>query len=357
MSLLFEETTLGDLNLKNRIVMAPLTRSRAVRNLPNGLMAEYYAQRASVGLIISEGVSPSDNGLGYPRSPGIYTEQQTEGWKAIADAVHEKDGKIFMQLMHCGRYAHPDNLPIGAHILAPSAIAAEGQINTDTAGMQTLPVPIEMTRADLEVTIKEFADAAKNAMNAGFDGVQLHAGNGYLLEQFIRPTSNKRTRKHGGSTEKRVLFVLEVVDAVIAEIGNERLGICLSPFSTFHDMPLYDDMEKDYLYLVEQLNDRGLLYIHLVDHASKGMVGIPDVVKEAIREKFSGALILSGGYDAERSEADLEAGKGDLIAIGRPVLSNPDLVHRWKIGAELNEFDVDRLTTDGAEGYTDYPTL
>ena len=357
MSILFSETTLGQMQLQNRLVMCPLTRSRAIDNIPNELMAEYYAQRASVGLIITEGTSPSPNGLGYPRIPGIFSESQIEGWKLTTEAVHAEGAKIFVQLMHCGRITHRLNMPLGSHILAPSAIAAAGEMYTDSDGMQPHPTPIEMTRADIEVTIKEYADAAQYAIDAGFDGVELHAANGYLLEQFIRPSSNKRTVRYGGPIEHRARFVLEVVDAVVEAIGKERVGIRLSPYGVFNDMPLYDEMEADYTYLAQQLNERGLLYIHLVDHSSMGAPEVPDSIKQMFCENFMGALILSGGYDLERAESDLAVKKCDLIAVGKPILANPDLIKRWKTGAALNEPDMDTFYTPGPEGYTDYPTL
>jgi N-ethylmaleimide reductase len=337
--------------------MAPLTRSRATDNIPNALMAEYYSQRASVGLIITEGTSPSPNGLGYARIPGAFSSEQTAGWKAIAEAVHARGAKIFMQLMHCGRVAHPLNLPTGAHVLAPSALAATGEIFTDAAGMKPMPVPQAMSESELRSTIAEYAQAARNARAAGIDGVELHAANGYLLEQFIRPTSNQRTDRHGGSIENRARFVLETAQAVIEAIGRDRVGMQLSPFGVFNDMPPYPTMESDYAYLVEELNRLGLVYLHLVNHAAMGAPQVPESVKTMFRSRFKGALILSGGYDAARAEADLAAGRGDLVAVGRPILANPDLIERWKSGAALNAPDMETFYTPGAKGYTDYPTL
>ena len=357
MSLLFSKTTLGSITLHNRMVMSPLTRNRATDNIPNDLMMQYYGQRATAGLIITEGTSPSANGLGYPRIPGIFSAAMVAGWKRITDAVHGQDGKMFMQLMHCGRVAHPLNFPAGARLLAPSAIAASGEMYTDQEGMQPQPVPHAMTEADIKSTIEEFVQAAKNAMAAGFDGVELHGANGYLLEQFIRPTSNHRTDAYGGAIENRVRFVLEVVDAVITAIGKDKLGIRLSPFGVFNDMPLYDALEADYTYLAQQLNARGLAYIHLVDHSAMGAPVVPDSIKKTFRSLFKGTLILSGGYDAARAESDLAAGKCDLVAVGRPFLANPDLVARWKSGAALNTPDMDTFYTPGAKGYTDYPAL
>jgi len=258
--------------------------------------------------------------------------------------------------MHCGRIAHQLNLPAGAQIVAPSAIAAAGEIYTDAEGMKPNGIPKAMTAADLQSTLAEFVLAARNAITAGCDGIELHAANGYLLEQFIRPNSNQRTDRYGGSIENRVRFVLEVVDAVINAIGKDKVGIRLSPFGMFNDMPLYDAMEADYTYLAQQLNARGLLYVHLVDHASMGAPVVSDTIKTVFRTQFKGALILSGGYDAQRAESDLVAGKADLIAVGRPFLANPDLVARWKNGAALNAPDFSTFYTSGEKGYTDYPT-
>ena len=357
MSLLFSKATLGTLTLQNHLVMSPLTRCRATGNIPNELMAGYYAQRSSAGLIITEGTSPSPNGLGYPRIPGIFSAAQVAGWKLVTDAVHARGAKIFIQFMHCGRVAHPLNLPAGARVLAPSAVAAAGDMYTDAEGMKPNAMPQAMTEDDISTAIQEYAQAAKNAVAAGFDGVELHGANGYLLEQFIRPNSNQRTDRYGGSIEDRARFVLEVADAAIKAIGKDRVGIRLSPYGVFNDMPLYDGMEADYTYLAQQLNALGLVYIHLVDHSSQGAPVVPDSIKKMFRSTFKGKLILSGGYDAARAEGDLAAGKCDLIAVGRPILANPDLVERWKTGAALNEVDMNTFYTPGAKGYTDYPTL
>jgi N-ethylmaleimide reductase len=357
MSLLFSKATLGTLTLQNHLVMSPMTRNRAVGNIPNELMAEYYAQRGSAGLIITEGTSPSPNGLGYPRIPGIFSAAQIAGWKLVTDAVHVKGAKIFIQFMHCGRVAHPLNLPAGARVLGPSAVAAAGDMYTDAEGMKPNAMPQEMADADIMTAIEEFAQGAKNAVAAGFDGIELHGANGYLLEQFMRPNSNQRNDRYGGSIENRARFVLEVADATINAIGRDKVGIRLSPFGVFNDMPLYDAMEDDYNYLAQELNTRGLLYIHLVDHSSMGAPVVPESIKATFRNVFKGKLILSGGYDAARAESDLAAGKCDLIAVGKPFLANPDLVARWKTGAALNEVDMNTFYTPGAQGYTDYPAL
>jgi N-ethylmaleimide reductase len=357
MSLLFSKTTLGPLELQSRLVMSPMTRSRAVGNVPNELMAQYYGQRASVGLILTEGTSPSPNGLGYARIPGVFSAAQVQGWSHVATAIHAGGAKTFMQLMHSGRIAHPLNLPDGARILAPSAIAAAGQMFTDSAGMQPNGMPQAMTSADIQTAVGEYAQAARNAVRAGFDGIELHGANGYLLEQFFRPTSNQRTDEYGGSLERRARFVLEVAEAVAGAIGRERVGIRLSPFGVFNDMPLYPEMESDYTYLAQQLGARGLIYVHLVDHSSMGAPPVPDSMKAAVRRVFKGSLILSGGYDAARAESDLAAGKCDLIAVGKPLLANPDLPRRWISGAALNAPDFSTFYSPGPKGYTDYPAL
>lgn len=357
MSMLFSQATLGSLALQNRLVMAPLTRNRAIGNVPNDLMVEYYSQRAAAGLIISEGTSPSPNGLGYPRIPGIFSPEQIAGWKRVTDAVHRKGARMFIQFMHCGRISHPLNLPAGARVLGPSVVAAKGDMYTDAEGMKANATPQAMTEADIKATIEEYAQAAKNAMTAGFDGVELHGANGYLLEQFIRPNSNQRTDRYGGPIENRARFVLEVAEATIKAIGKDRVGIRLSPFGIFNDMPLYDDMTADYTYLIRELNTRGLVYLHLVDHSAMGAPEVPKSIKAMARSAFNGKLILSGGYDATRAEADLAAGKCDLIAVGRPFLANPDLVTRWQTGATLNAPDMSTFYTPGPKGYVDYPAL
>jgi N-ethylmaleimide reductase len=357
MSRLYSKTTLGPLPLQNHLVMAPMTRCRATGNIPTALMAQYYAQRGTAGLIITEGTSPSPNGLGYPRIPGLFSPAQVEGWQRITDAVHAKGAKMFVQLMHCGRIAHPLNLPAGARVLAPSAVTAAGEMFTDAEGPKPHPVPQVMTAADIAVTSEEFVQAAKNAVAAGFDGIELHSANGYLLEQFIRPNTNQRTDGYGGAIENRARFMLEVAEATMAAIGKERVGIRLSPFGVFNDMPLYDAMTTDYTYLAQSLNALGLVYIHLVDHSAMGAPPVPDAIKATFRNRFQGTLILSGGYDAQRAENDLRAGKCDLIAVGKPFLANPDLIERWKTGAAVNAPDMATFYTPGPKGYTDYPAL
>jgi N-ethylmaleimide reductase len=353
---LFSPTKLGSLFLANHIVMAPMTRCRAIGNVPNILMAQYYEQRSQAGLIITEGTSPSPNGLGYARMPGIFSEVQTEGWKKITSAVHGNQAKIFMQLMHSGRMSHPLNMVEGTQILAPSAIKPSGQMWTDAKGLQDFPTPLEMTAEDIENTKTEFVTAAKNAINARFDGVELHAANGYLLEEFLSPISNIRKHNYGGSIENRCRFVLEVVTEVAAAIGKEKTGIRLSPFGVAGDMSHYPEIEETYQYLSEQLNKIGIAYIHLVDHSAMGAPVVPVSIKKLIRDHFKNSIILCGGYEKERAETDLENGLADLIAFGRPFINNPDLVERmvnnWPLSELLN---MDLFYSADEKGYTDYP--
>jgi N-ethylmaleimide reductase len=320
-------------------------------------MAEYYSQRAEAGLIVTEGTSPSPNGLGYARIPGIFSTEQIEGWKKVTSAVHAKNGKIFIQLMHTGRISHPANLPAGAQIVAPSAIQPKGQMWTDTQGMQNFPVPKEMTLSDIKTAIKEYVQASKNAVEAGFDGVELHGANGYLLDQFLNPAANQRTDVYGGSAENRCRFVLEVAAEVARAIGKEKTGIRLSPYGAFNDVGPFPETEVQYALLAEKLNAIGIAYIHLVDHSSMGTPKVEPTTVQKIRNNFKNALILSGGYTRERAEKDLASGMANLIAFGKMFLANPDLVTRLQNNAELNPPVMDKFYTADAKGYTDYPTL
>lgn len=354
MTTLFTPLRLGPLTLPNRIVMAPMTRCRAIGNVPNELMERYYRLRAEAGLIITEGTSPSPNGLGYARIPGIYSEAQIAGWRKVTDAVHAAGGRIFVQLMHCGRVAHPANLPAGARLVAPSALAAPGEMWTDSQGMQSHPVPAEMTEADIEAAIGEYATACRNAIAAGFDGVELHGANGYLIDQFLNTASNRRTDRWGGSIENRIRFAVEVARAAAAAIGPERVGMRISPYGVFNGMASDAEMDALYLRLAEALSDIGLVYLHIVDHSSMGAPPVSAELKARLRTAFKGRYILSGGYDAARAHADLEAGKGDLVAFGRPFIANPDLVHKLRTGGELTPADPATFYTPDAKGYTEF---
>ncbi len=351
---LFDNFTLGKIELSSRIIMAPLTRCRAINhNLPNELMATYYGQRAGAGLIIAEGTSPSPNGLGYTNIPGMYTEEHAALWKASTNAVHEKGGKIFLQLMHTGRVAHSDNLPKNAVVLGPSAIPQPGEISTYNLGKQPYPTPKAMTKEEVKQTIAEFIRSAKLSIEAGFDGVEIHCAHGYLPNQFINTASNQRTDEYGGSIENRCRFVLEIAQGMINEIGASKVGIRISPFS-------YADTEEDasivqatYRYLTEELNKLGLVYVHL------SHMGEPVPVKfelwKNIREIFKGTLILCGDFTKETAQTALLKNQADLIAFGRDFIANPDLVLRFQHNWPLAERNRKGWYGTSSKGYTDYP--
>ncbi|MDB5271094.1 MAG: alkene reductase [Hymenobacter sp.] len=356
----FEPAKLGNLTLANHIVMAPMTRSRALGNVPNELMAEYYRQRATAGLIITEGVSPSADGLGYARIPGLFNQEHVTNWQRVTETVHHHGGHIFVQLMHAGRVFHPLNLPEGAEGIAPSAVAAQGQMWTDQQQMQDQPTPRALRSDELDRVRDEYVHSAKLALEAGFDGVELHGANGYLLEQFLNPASNQRTDEYGGSVQNRARFVLEVTRAVAEAIGTERTGIRLSPWGVFNDQPNYPEIDETYAYLAEELQKIGVVYLHLVDHQSMGAPAVPAQVVPLVRAKFTNTLILSGGYTTVAQIDTALAGPADLVAIGRPFISNPDLVERLEKGLPLAESDQATYYAPGpngfADGYTDYPT-
>ena len=354
---LFEPARLGPLSLSNRLVMSPMTRCRSTaENIPTALMAEYYGQRSSAGLIVTEGTSPSPNGVGYPRIPGIWSDRQVENWKKITDGVHARGGHIFVQLMHTGRVGHPLNLPTGAEVLAPSAVAAEGQIYTDAQGLQDYPVPRAMTDAEVRHAIQEHVHAAKNAIAAGFDGVELHGANGYLIEQFLSPQTNQRTDAWGGSVEKRIAFALHVAQAVAAAIGGERVGMRLSPYGVNAGMKAYPEIDETYNALVPRLAAAGIQYLHIVDHSAMGAPPVPEELKRAMRAAWPRTVIHAGGFDRASAEAALREGKADLVAFGRPFLANPDLLDRMRRGLALSAPDFATFYTPGPKGYTDYPT-
>ena len=352
---IFEEYQLGQIRLKNRIVMAPMTRSRAINNIPNDLMSEYYSQRADAGLIITEGTSPSPNGLGYPRIPGIFSKEQVDGWKKVTSAVHGKGGKIFLQIMHTGRVSHPFNMPEGAEILCPSAVHLDGEMYTDREGLKSYPLPRIMTSVDIAHAIKEHVEAAENAIEAGFDGVELHGANGYLIEQFLNPATNMRTDEYGGNIENRCRFAVEIAKEVANAIGGDKTGMRLSPYGTNSGMTSkYPGIKETYVYLAQQLAKAGLVYIHLVDHSSMGAPEVPQEIKNSIARGFGGTIIASGGLGAESANDIVERGQAQLVAFARKYLSNPDLVYRFKNGIKLNEPDMQTFYTPGEKGYTDY---
>ncbi len=357
-TLLFSSFRLGSMDLPNRIVMAPMTRSRATTDhVPNALMAEYYASRASGGLLITEGTAPTANGCGYARIPGFWNDDQIAGWRLVTDAVHAKGGRIAVQLMHTGRVSHSLNMPEGTEILAPSAEGISGEMYTDQAGPQAYPEPRAMTEAEVETAIEGFVQAARNAVAAGFDAVEIHGANGYLVDQFLSPSANKRTDSWGGSADNRARFALEVARRTVEAIGADKVGIRLSPLGVFNGIVPWDTVAEDFTALAGALGELDLAFLHIVDHSAMGAPPVPAELKQAMSAAFGGPVILVGGYDADKAEADLQAGEGQLIAFGRPYLANPDLPERMAQGAELNPPRFDSFYTPGPEGYTDYPTL
>lgn len=354
MSALFEPVALGNLNLKNRMVMAPMSRNRAtVDGLATPLMAEYYAQRASAGLIISEGIQPSVVGQGYMCSPGLHSQAQMESWRQVTDAVHKKGGLIVAQLMHAGRIGHPSLYPSAHQSIAPSAVAAEGQTFTPE-GMKDFPVPKEMSIWDIKQTIEEFAVAAKNAIAAGFDGVEIHAGNGFLPHQFLADNTNLRNDRYGGSIEGKIRYVLELTQAVVDSIGAGCVGIRISPENPFNDMQESNAVPM-YQALLAELPK--IAYVHIMEANNRHTTKL-------MRESWSGKFLLNPHVDAEQGPVTgevatplVEDGFAEAVAFGALFLSNPDLVERIRVGGPFNDLDDTTLYGGDHKGYTDYPTL
>jgi len=347
----FSPYGLADLTLANRIVMAPMTRSRAVGgNVPSPHAATYYAQRASAGLIVTEATQVSPQGVGYIRTPGIHSAEQIAGWRKVTDATHEAGGKIFLQLWHVGRISHPD-FHGGALPVAPSAIAADGTVFTE-AGPKQMVTPRALTLTELPGIVAQFRTGAQNAKQAGFDGVEIHGANGYLLDQFTRDGANKRTDLYGGSIENRVRLPLEVVDAVVGVWGPGRVGYRISPNSPFNAMS-DSDPQQTFSHLVGQLSRRGIGYLHAVDPVADGAKRLSPV----LRKIFDGTYIVNGGFDIAAANAAIANGETDLVAFGVPYLANPDLPERYRQGAALNAPDQATFYTGDAKGYIDYPAL
>ncbi|HTB22335.1 MAG TPA: alkene reductase [bacterium] len=357
MPTIFEPYALGPITLSNRLVMNPMTRSRSdAEGLANALMAEYYGQRAaSAGLIVTEGTAPHPNGKGYARIPGLWNQAQAESWKPVTAAVHAKGGRIFAQLMHTGRVTHPANLPAGARVVAPSAVAAPGQMYTDSLGLQDFPVPEALDEPGVHEAITSYALAARNAVAAGFDGVELHAANGYLLEQFLSPHSNQRQDAWGGSVDKRIRFVVEAAREAAKAIGGDKVGIRLSPYGANGGMLPYPEVDETYLKLADQLAAAGLIYIHIANHSALGAPAVPESLLLALRKAWPRTLLWGGSLDQASAEAALREGKADLVGVGRALLANPDLKTRWQKGLPLNQPDFATFYTPGPKGYTDYP--
>jgi len=357
-SQLFQPTRIGDIDLANRIVMAPLTRSRA--DEPNGdipgsdMNVAYYAQRSTAGLIISEGTQVSPVGKGYMATPGIYSDAQVEGWKPITQAVHDAGSKIVAQIWHVGRITHPD-LTGGAQPVAPSAIQPKVVAYTRN-GKVDVPVPHALSQEEIKEVVNQFRQGAANARRAGFDGVEIHGANGYLVDQFIRDGANQRTDAYGGSIENRCRFALEVVDACIAEIGAGRVGIRLSPLTPFNDLT-DSNPQAVFGYLVQELNKRGIAFIHFIEGATGGPRDVLGFDYAWARQAFKGAYIANNGYDRQMAIDAIESGRADAIAFGRLFIANPDLVARLKQDAALNTPNPNTFYTPGPVGYTDYPML
>ena len=359
---LLEPVRLGPYELQNRIVMAPLTRMRAgERNVPRALNAEYYRQRAGAGLIISEATPVSPYGYGYADTPGIHTPEQAVGWRQVVDAVHAEGGRIFLQLWHVGRMSHPDLQPGGGQPVAPSALASDGEAVT-RQGLKPHTLPRALETAEVKGIVEEFERGARLGLAAGFDGVEIHGANGYLLEQFLADGANQRTDAYGGSLANRARFPLEVAEAVVGVWGPQRVGYRLSPANRVGGIQI-EDRWGTYAYLVERLGGLGLAYLHFVEPRINGssLVEHPD---EALRSArfwpfLSGdtRLISAGGHTRESGEAAVASGEADLVAYGRSFIANPDLVERFRLGAPLNPYDRSTFYGGDVRGYTDYPFL
>lgn len=349
MPTLFDPLRVGNMELNNRIIMAPMTRSRANdEGIQPPFAASYYGQRASAGLIVSEATNISTMAKGYVRTPGIYTQDQIESWRPIADSVHAQGGKIFMQLFHTGRIALPDFLPGQVEPLAPSAVRAQGQNYTDE-GMKEFVTPREITRQEIALTVRDFARAAGNAIAAGFDGVELHAASGYIVQQFLSTNANLRSDEYGGSIENRTRFLFEVLDAMISEVGSERVGVKFSPRIAFNDIE-ETDADAMYPYILEQLNNRKLAYVHVSDSTGEGW-------HAKLRPIYQGAYFAGAGFTKDSGEALLAEGHADAIVYGTKILANPDLPERFRRSAPLNQPDSATFYAPGEHGYIDYPTL
>lgn len=347
---LWTSTDLGAIHLPHRLAMAPMTRSRATpAGVPTAVTAEYYAQRASTALIITEGTQPSQDGQGYLLTPGIHTDEHIDGWRRVTDAVHAAGGRVVIQLMHTGRIAHPDNTPHGRRPVAPSALAPAGRMFT-AAGMQAMPDPRALSTPEVERTVDDFVAAASAAIAAGADGVEIHGANGYLVHQFLSSNANRREDRYGGSIANRIRFAVEVASAVAEEVGAGRTGIQVSPGNTFNDIA-EDDAPELYGALVRALSPLGLAYLNVAHQGDEELLA-------RLRRDWPGALVLNrAGTDIDRRAQDLRDGLADVITVGRPALANPDIVERVRSGAPLNEPDPSTFYGGDHRGYTDYPAL
>jgi N-ethylmaleimide reductase len=356
-STLFSPFMLGPTELKNRIVMAPMTRNRAGEgNVPTPLHAEHYSQRATGGLIVTCGSQVSPTGMGYPATPGIHTPEQIKGWKLVTDAVHRQGGRIFLQLWHVGRISHPSLQPDGQLPVAPSAIRAAGQAFT-YEGLQDFPTPRALETSEIADVVSEFRTGAKNALAAGFDGVEIHGANGYIIDQFLRDGTNHRTDEYGGSLENRTRFLLEVVEAVTGVWGSDRVGVRISPVNSFNDMS-DSDPQATFNYAAKALSGLGLAYLHVVEAIIGDTLSFDHNFDfSQVREAFGGTYIANGGYTRERADSALNEGHADLVSFGSTYLANPDLPERLLQNGPYNTPNYDTFYGGEAEGYTDYPFL
>ncbi len=352
---LFSPISLGDLALPNRMIMAPLTRNRAAMpgNVPQAMNATYYAQRASAGLIIAEATQVSPEGVGYPATPGIHSEEQVQGWRAVNDAVHAQGGHIFLQLWYCGRISHPDLLPDNQQPVSASAIKPEGDAIT-FEGMKPFVEPRALRTDELPGIVDQYRQAAKRAREAGFDGVEIHAANGYLLDQFLRDGSNQRDDMYGGSLENRARLLMKVLSAVLESWDPARVGVRVSPENSFNDMR-DSDPQATFNFVARALSGKGLGYLHVVE--GDMMSGERSADYRQIRDHFDGGYMANNGYDKARAQAAIAGGNADMVSFGKGFLANPDLVQRLKTDAELNTPDMDTFYGGDEKGYTDYPTL
>ncbi|MEL6229187.1 MAG: alkene reductase [Cyanobacteria bacterium J06627_3] len=356
---LFQPLQLGAIAISNRIIMAPLTRARSgLSRIPNDLMLEHYSQRASAGLIITEATQISEQAAGWQQTPGIYNADQIAGWQKITEAVHQRGGKMVLQLWHTGRASHPDFQPNGELPVSASAIAPQGEIHTPL-GKKSYVTPRPLTLEEIPAIVEQYATATRNAKAAGFDGVEIHAANGYLIDQFLRDGSNQRTDEYGGSVENRARFLLEITEAVVNAWSCDHVGVRLSPYVAFNDMKDSNPLAT-FTYVAKALSKFNLAYLHVIEALPGHFMAAEEGAEPALphlRRAFSGAIILNGGYDAQTGAAAIQTNKTDAIAYGIPFIANPDLVERFQQSAPLNTPDPDTFYTHNRKGYVDYPAL
>jgi N-ethylmaleimide reductase len=345
------------ITLNNRVVMAPMSRRRAQNGVPNSSYEIYFAQRAGAGLIITDNTAITPNGIGYLKTPGIYNEEQKQGWKKVVDAVHARGGKIFVQLVHAGRIGHSLNFEGNEPVVAPSAVQASGLMRIPGDIHVPMPVPEALSTAGTKAMVQAHIQAAINAIEVGFDGVEIHGAHGFLPEQFLHPHTNRRTDEYGGSIKNRSRFLLEIMKGVVTAIGKDRTGIRLSPFAHINDLPAYEEETETYKYLIDELQKLNILYIHLSALIADGSSSIPTEFIQDVRARFSGLVMLAGGFTATSAEKILQQNLVDLVAFGKPFIANPDLVERFRNNSQLAIPDPETFYQGGDAGYIDYPAV